>query len=227
MDFSSILQGISIWALPVLLAITFHEVAHGYAAWKLGDDTAYRLGRVNLNPLRHIDPFGTVILPAMLVISGTGFVFGWAKPVPVRFDRLSKPRRDMILVAAAGPAANIALATVAALLFHVLPLLPDASALWFKENLKNAIYINVILAVFNMLPLPPLDGGRVAVGLLPYPLAVRLAAVERYGFFILIGLFLLPRFAGEYAAYVDVIGWVMRPPIEALGIFFYSLAGYW
>lgn len=225
MDFSAVLQGISVWALPVLLAITFHEAAHGYVAWKLGDDTAFRQGRVNFNPLRHIDPFGTIILPAMLLISGSGFLFGWAKPVPVRFDRLRNPRRDMILVAAAGPGANLILATIAALLFHLMPILPEMVARWASNNLYNAIYINVLLAVFNMIPLPPLDGGRVAVGLLPYPLAVRLAAVERYGFFILIGLILLPQFAGEYGANLNIIAWVIWPPIEALVGFFLSLAG--
>ncbi len=225
MDLAAILQNVSVLALPILLAITFHEAAHGFVAWKLGDDTAYRLGRVTFNPLRHIDPFGTIILPAILIFSGSGFLFGWAKPVPVQFGRLHKPRRDMILVAAAGPGANILLATISALLYHLVPLFPDLASEWVSVNLKASISINVILAVFNMLPLPPLDGGRVAVGLLPYPLAVRLAGLERYGFFILIGLILLPRFAGEYGAYLDVIGWLIWPPFEALREFFYVLAG--
>ena len=223
MDFSAILQGFAVWALPVLLAITLHEAAHGYAAWKLGDDTAYRLGRVNFNPLRHIDPFGTVLLPAMLIISGAGFLFGWAKPVPVRFDRLHNPRRDMVIVAAAGPAANLLLATISALLFHVIPLLPESVSFWTFENLKNSIVINVILAVFNMIPLPPLDGGRVAVGLLPRPLAYQLARLERYGFLILIAAILIPSFADDYGLDLNIIGWIIWPPAEALMSFFFSL----
>ena len=141
MDFSAILHGISVYALPVLLAITLHEAAHGYAAWKLGDDTAYRLGRVNFNPLRHIDPFGTVILPAMLIFTGAPFLFGWAKPVPVRFDRLRNPRRDMVIVAAAGPASNLLLATISALLLNFADLLPFTVNEWADTALKISIFV--------------------------------------------------------------------------------------
>ena len=192
-----VLYLISVWALPLLVAITFHEAAHGFTAWRLGDDTAYRLGRVTFNPLRHVDPFGTVLLPGMLLLVsapfGSPLLFGYAKPVPVAFGRLRNPRWDMVLVAAAGPATNIALAILSALLIHAALYLPAAAAGWAVQNLLNSIWINLILAVFNMLPLPPLDGGRIAVGLLPYRLAKPFARLERYGFLILIGLlFLLP-----------------------------------
>ena len=179
---------ISIWLLPVLIAITFHEAAHGYVARFLGDDTASRLGRVSLNPLRHIDPFGTILLPGLLLFARSPFLFGYAKPVPVNFRALRNPRIGMVFVAAAGPAMNIGLAIIAALSFHLLVYLPATMAQWAALNIKNAVIINVLLAVFNLFPLPPLDGGRIAVGLLPDVLARQLARLEPYGMMILIGL---------------------------------------
>jgi Zn-dependent protease len=186
-----VLYIVSIWLLPVLFGITFHEAAHGYVARFLGDETASRLGRVSLNPFRHIDPFGTIILPALLLLARSPFLFGYAKPVPVNFRALRNPRSGMVLVAAAGPAMNLVLATIAALGFHIVVYLPATVAQWVALNLKNALIINVILAVFNLFPLPPLDGGRIAVGLLPNVLARQLARLEPYGMAILIGLLIL------------------------------------
>jgi Zn-dependent protease len=183
----------STWVIPLVIAITFHEASHGYIARLCGDDTAWRLGRVSFNPLKHIDPFGTILLPAMLLLIRSPILFGYAKPVPVNFQALRNPRRDSILVAAAGPAMNFALATLAALAFHLLTFLPDAARAWVAENLKNTLIINVLLAIFNLLPLPPLDGGRIAVGVLPDALAKPLGRLEPYGLMILIGvLFVLP-----------------------------------
>ena len=194
MEIESILRGISIWALPVLLAIVLHEVAHGWVADKLGDDTARWMGRLTLNPLKHIDPIGTILIPLMLVVLDAGFVFGYAKPVPVNFRKLNNPKRDMVWVALAGPLTNLALAFISVALLSITIHLPDALR-WFAEPLsvmlQASIIINVVLFVVNLIPLPPLDGGRVAVGLLPNPLAYQLERIEPYGFFILIGLLML------------------------------------
>ncbi len=157
----------------------------------LGDDTAWRLGRVSFNPFKHVDPFGTVLLPGVLLLMHAPFLFGYAKPVPVNFRALRSPRRDMVLVAAAGPAMNLALAILAALMFHVVGYLPLTSAQWLADNLKNALILNVVLAVFNLFPLPPLDGGRILVGILPKPLAAPIARLEPYGLAILIGLLIV------------------------------------
>jgi Zn-dependent protease len=213
---NDILEKISVMALPIIIAIVFHEVAHGYVAWKLGDDTAHRLGRITLNPLRHIDPFGTIVLPLLLLLS-IGLPFGYAKPAPVNLGQLRRPRRDMVLVAAAGPATNVVLAIAAALLLHGVNLLPPVAAQWLGQNLLNAILVNLILAVFNMLPLPPLDGGRVAVGLLPDALAYRLARLERFGFVILIAVIVVLPLAGKQLGYpLDPLGTIIRPPLEFL-----------
>lgn len=221
-----ILFQISIWLLPALLAITLHEAAHGYAADLLGDDTARRAGRISLNPLRHIDPFGTVLLPGLLLLSGTHFLFGYAKPVPVNFWRLRNPRRDMVWVAAAGPGMNLALALAAAFLYHALVLLPDGVAPWAQLNLANAIQLNVVLAVFNMLPIPPLDGGRVAVGLLPDFIARPLARVEPVGIFIVLGLmFLLPMLGRNLNMDLNIFSWLIGGPADTIIEWIAALAG--
>jgi Zn-dependent protease len=208
---------ISTWVVPVLLAITLHEAAHGFVAHRCGDDTAWRLGRVSFNPLKHIDLFGTILLPGMLLFLHAPFLFGYAKPVPVKFGALRNPRRDMVWVAAAGPATNLLLATAAACLVHLVGLLPTGVDQWALLNLKNAIVINVVLAVFNMIPLPPLDGGRVAVGLLPNVLAVPLARLARYGMLIIIGaLFILPMLGAQLGRDLNVASWVIGGPINAV-----------
>ena len=202
---------ISVWILPLVIAITFHEAAHGFVAHHFGDNTAWERGRVSFNPLKHIDPFGTLLLPAILLFSHSPFLFGYAKPVPVNFRALRNPRIDMVWVALAGPATNIALALIAAAAFHLLPFAPESSAQWIADNLKNALVINVVLAVFNMMPIPPLDGGRVAVGLLPNFLAVPLSRLEPFGMLILIGfLILLPLAGQQLGLNLDVISAILR-----------------
>ena len=217
---------LSVWVLPLVFAITFHEAAHGFVAYHLGDDTAWKLGRVSFNPLRHIDPFGTLILPAMLLFAHSPFLFGYAKPVPVNFRALRNPRIGMILVALAGPATNILLALIAAAAIHLLPIVPVDYAQWVVDNIRNAILINVVLAVFNMMPIPPLDGGRVAVGILPRPLALPLARLEPFGMLILIAiLILLPLAGSQFGLNLDVISAILRKATGAIIGFILFLSG--
>jgi len=178
---------IAVWALPLLVAVILHEIAHGYVALRFGDPTAKLAGRLTLNPIPHIDPFGTVLLPGMLILTGAPFVFVYARPVPVNFGRLSNPKRDMVFVAAAGPATNLVLASLSAAAFTTL-YGGAAEADVVGMMLLYSVLINVTLAVFNMLPIPPLDGGRVAVGLLPRPLALTVARLEPFGMLIVVVL---------------------------------------
>jgi Zn-dependent protease len=201
---------VSIWLIPVVIAITFHEAAHAFVARYLGDETAWKLGRVTLNPVKHIDPTGTILLPGLLLLLGSPFLFGYAKPVPVNFRALRHARSGMVLVAAAGPAINLVLAVLAALAFHLVGYLPGTISQWVGENLKNTLIINAVLAVFNLFPIPPLDGGRIAVGVLPNILASPLARLEPYGLLILIGLlFILPMLGAQLGIDLGIVSRVI------------------
>lgn len=212
---AEMLQAATTWVLPVIFAVTFHEAAHGFVAYRFGDDTARRAGRMTLNPLAHVDPFGTVLLPALLFIS-SGFLFGYAKPVPVNFGRLRHPRRDTVFVALAGPGMNILLAIISSLLFYGVGWVPKGGAQWAAENLVHSLQLNAVLCVFNMLPFPPLDGGRVAVGILPRFLARPLARVEPYGMLILLLLFVVSYAGMRSGLDFNLLGWLIGAPADAL-----------
>ena len=218
MDENSLLFRISAWVLPIVIAVPIHEAAHGWTAWKLGDDTAFNLGRVTFNPLKHIDPFGTILLPGMLLlVSGGAAAFGFAKPVPVNFWRLRNWKRDTVIVAVAGPLSNLILAILSAILFHALALVPEAIRPWTGAMLFASVAINLILFVFNMLPMPPLDGGRVAVALLPAELGAQLARLERTGFIIILAaLFLLPWVGDQIGIDLNVFQWLVFEPAQFL-----------
>jgi Zn-dependent protease len=218
---------VSTLVVPVVVAVTFHEAAHGFVAYRLGDDTAWQAGRVTFNPFKHIDLFGTIILPAVLLLSSSGrFMLGYAKPVPVNFRRLNHPRQDMVWVAVAGPATNVLLAIVSSLLLHGVGLVPASSAEWVATNLWNSVQFNALICVFNMLPLPPLDGGRVAVGLLPNALALPLARLERYGMLILLlFLFVIPFVGEKIGVNLNVLSWVIGGPADSLYRFVLAITG--
>jgi Zn-dependent protease len=212
---AEMLRGATTWVLPVIFAVTFHEAAHGFVAYRFGDDTAARAGRMTLNPLSHVDPFGTVLLPALLFIS-SGFLFGYAKPVPVNFGRLHHPRRDMVLVALAGPVMNIVLALISSLLFFGVAWVPSSGTQLAAANLVHSVQLNAVLCVFNMLPFPPLDGGRVAVGILPRFLALPLARVEPYGMMILLLLFVVSYAGASLGLGFNLLGLLIGVPADAL-----------
>ncbi|HOL65167.1 MAG TPA: site-2 protease family protein [Accumulibacter sp.] len=205
---NALLQTIAIAALPVILAITLHEAAHGYAARHFGDPTAWQQGRITANPLKHIDPLGTIVVPILILLLSTGgLLFGWAKPVPVDFSRLRHPKADMLWVAAAGPAANLAMLLFWALLLKLAWLLPvNFFSLPMARMAEIGISINIVLMVLNLFPLPPLDGGRIAISLLPKNLAWRYAQIERFGFVILLALLAS-----------GILGWLLDPLIHLIG----------
>jgi len=190
MDFS--LETLVLWAVPVVLAITLHEAAHGYVARVFGDQTAWMLGRVTLNPVKHIDPIGTVLVPGALFLLHAPFLFGWAKPVPVNFGNLRHPKRDMVWVAGAGPAANFVMALGWAILMNVTGPSGALTSGGAYEMAEAGVQINLALLALNLLPIPPLDGGRIAVGLLPHRAAAWLARAEPYGFFVILALIAIP-----------------------------------
>ncbi|MBK5920438.1 hypothetical protein CCR80_05210 [Rhodothalassium salexigens] len=222
---AQIVTQLTIWALPALLAITLHEAAHGFAAHRLGDDTAKRAGRLTLNPLAHVDPVGTILLPGLLMIAyflgAGGILFGYAMPVPVDYRRFKNPRDDMAWVALAGPAVNIALALLSVLLIMVLMPIGGAFASWAVNMLRVSVFFNCLIAVFNMLPIPPLDGSRVLAALLPPRWAWHYIRLDRYGLLIVLGLFFLPPLLFDWSPFIPLV----FEPTLALARWFLSLSG--
>jgi Zn-dependent protease len=198
----TLIQKITVSAIPIIFAITVHEASHGYAAKHFGDLTADKMGRITLNPIKHIDPIGTILLPALTLMLG-GILFGWAKPVPVNFANLNNPKKDMLWVAAAGPASNFIMAIFWVLVLKYSASAPEVAAFFLLEMSKVGIMINLVLMVLNLLPLPPLDGGRIAVSLLPMDLAMKFSQIERYGFIILIALL-----------FTGILGKIISPMID-------------
>ena len=217
MEFDGIIRGISIWAIPVVFAVVLHEVAHGFVADRLGDDTARWMGRLTLNPVKHIDPLGTVVIPLLLLVMHSPFLFGYAKPVPIDFRKLRHPKRDMVWVALAGPVTNLLLAIFSATLLYAaarMPVSADWIRQWLAQTCQASILINMVLCVFNLLPLPPLDGGRVAVGLLPGGASYALSRLEPYGFLIVVVLLMTGLLQGIIGPLVMggsrlLIGWAL------------------
>ena len=206
MDIQNLIQTVLIYALPVLFAITVHEAAHGYAARHFGDNTAYMLGRITLNPLKHIDPIGTILMPIMLYFATSGaFLFGYAKPVPVNFGHLRNPKRDMVWVALAGPASNFVQAIVWAVVMITL-VGTGMQERFFLEMARAGVLVNLVMWAFNLFPVPPLDGGRILVGLLPWKQAQMVSRLEPYGFFIVMGLVIF-----------GVVGMIWLRPLMSFG----------
>jgi Zn-dependent protease len=221
----NIFYEIAVWLVPLVIAIVFHEVAHGLVARRLGDPTAAERGRLTLNPIKHVDPFGTLILPMLLALSHAP-VFGWAKPVPVNYQRLGKPRRDMVLVALAGPGMNLALAILGTLILAVTVYAaagqPGPASLFISRNAINFVFINIFLAVFNLIPVPPFDGGHVVEGLLPAPAARRFRRIGRYSLFVLIFLLLVLPAISDSA---DIVGRLVSPVVDAIAMFLIGATG--
>lgn len=222
----NVIYEVAVWVVPLVIAIVFHEVAHGLVARKLGDPTAQAKGRLSLNPLRHIDPFGTVVLPMILALTHAGAIFGWAKPVPVDYRRLRNPRRDMVLVALAGPGMNLLLALAGSAILSATIMVScgarDGAAAIVAANALNFVLINIFLAVFNLLPVPPFDGGHIAEGLLPPSLALQVRKIGRYSLFVFIFLLLvLPALSPK----ADVVARVVSPIVNAVTRLFLGIFG--
>lgn len=227
MEIDNILFQLSVWTLPVIIAVTLHEAAHGWVASCLGDNTAKILGRVTFNPIKHIDLFGTIILPVFLIfISGGRMMFGFAKPVPINFSNLKSPRRDTILVAIAGPGANLVLAFISAALFYLVPLLSGDLESWVINNLRNSLWLNLILFVFNMLPVPPLDGGRILIEILPKTLARIFERLEPAGFIIILGvIFVIPMICSYLGIQINIFWFLIGAPASELQTWIINLVG--
>ena len=225
MNDDNVIYQIAVWLVPLVIAIVFHEIAHGLVARRLGDPTAEERGRLTLNPIKHVDPFGTVLLPMMLALTHAP-VFGWAKPVPVNYRRLGKPRRDMILVALAGPGMNLLLALLGTIILAITVATtnsePGQVAQFVAHNAINFVFINIFLAVFNLIPVPPFDGGHVVEGLMPRPAARRFRRIGRYSLLVLVFLLLILPSISDSA---DIVGQVVSPVVDSIAIFLMGVAG--